>query len=127
MAASSAGVGALSLGASGAYTWKVASLSTQTEAQLCSPSFTVGGIEWQMDLHPKGDQTGAGSHLSLYLRMVDGANKPWGWNCPVSVKLAVKSQTEACHTVTREYYHGFHRLTISVGFSEVRNHPCSSL
>ena len=70
MAASSAGAGALSLGASGAYTWKVISLWTQTEDMLSSPSFTVGGIEWRMKVYPKGYGDGAGSHLSLYLLMM---------------------------------------------------------
>ena len=107
--------------------WKVASLSTQTEAALSSPRFTVGGIEWRMKVYPKGYGDGDGSHLSLYLHMVDGANKPWGWSCPASVKLTVKSQTEACHNVSGEFHRGFHRLSTNWGFPKVRNHPCSSL
>jgi hypothetical protein len=119
MAASSACAGSLSLGASGAYTWKVTSLSTQTEAS--SPSFTVGGIEWQIEVYPKGHGDGAGSHLSLFLQMVDGANQPWGWSCPASVTLAVKLQTEACHNVSRVFHRAFDRLNTDSGYPQVRS------
>lgn len=128
MVASSAGVGALSLGAPGflgAYTWKVTSLSTQTEAKLCSPSFTVGGIEWRMELQvPKRFASSAGaSLLTLALQMVDAEQKPFGWNCHASVKLAVKSQTAASFTVTREYSQGFHRHAWHCGTKVRNNQP----
>jgi len=51
----------------------------------------------------------------------DVVNKPWGWSCPASVKLAVKSQTDAGYDYSHEFKDGFHRLSTRWGFPEVRN------
>jgi hypothetical protein len=84
--------GAPSLGAKGTHTWRVTKMSTRTEALLLSDTFTVGGVSWRMVLYPKGCKEAEGSHLSLFIWMVDD-DKPYGWTCPASVTLVVKSQT----------------------------------
>jgi hypothetical protein len=113
--------GAPSLGATGTHTWRVTSPSSQGEAQLLSDTFTVGGISWRLRLYPSGNKAAAGSHLSLYLRMVDAVDKPYGWICPATVTLVVRSQTwMTSHSVSKTFSGDFHLLSTNWGYDEVR-------
>jgi hypothetical protein len=85
----------------GMFTWRVTALSEQTEEELYSDTFTVGGVSWRMSLYPKGDGDGAGSHLTLFLAMCD-TDLPYGWSCPASYKLVLKSQTDEKHDAVQK-------------------------
>jgi hypothetical protein len=107
------------MSAMGTHTWRVPEMSTQKEELLQSDTFTVGGVSWRILLYPKGYVDAAGSHLGLFLRMVDAADKPYGWICPASVTLVVKSQTSEPN-VSMAFSIDYHRLTISFGWAKVR-------
>jgi hypothetical protein len=115
--------GAPSLGATGTHTWRVTSPSSQGEAQLLSDTFTVGGISWRLRLYPSGNKAAAGSHLSLYLRMVDAVDKPYGWICPATVTLVVRSQASK-PSVSMTASYDFHSRSSVQGYQKVRSEAC---
>jgi hypothetical protein len=93
-----------SQGEKGSFTWRVTSVSEQTEEKLLSDTFTVGGVSWRLRLHPiKG-----GSHLTLSLWLSD--DRPYGWSCPASWKLVLKSQTDDKYNVVQEFSSVFNSL-----------------
>ena len=93
----------------GSFTWRVTALSEQTDEELLSDTFTVGGVSWRMELHPKGCGDGAGSHLTLSLNLCD-TDLPYGWSCPASWKLVLKSQTDDKNNVVQEFSSVFNSL-----------------
>ena len=95
-----------SQGEKGSFTWRVTSVSEQTEEKLLSDTFTVGGVSWRLRLHPiKG-----GSHLTLSLGLSDANERPYGWSCPASWKLVLKSQTDDKYNVVQELSSVFNSL-----------------
>ncbi|KAL2319946.1 hypothetical protein Fmac_028915 [Flemingia macrophylla] len=55
----------------GTFTWKIHKFSTLDEASCLSKPFTVGGREWKLRVHPKGDTTERGKSLSVFLYLTD--------------------------------------------------------
>ena len=120
MAAERSELAASQQGEVGSFTWRVTALSEQTEEVLYSNTFTVGGVSWCMSLYPKGHRDGAGSHLSLFLELCD-TDRPYGWSCPVSWKLVLKSQTDDKYNFVGELSNDFNRLVPSWGKPQVRS------
>jgi hypothetical protein len=112
MAAERSELAASQQGEVGSFTWRVTALSEQTKEELYSDTFTVGGVSWCLKLYPKGYGDGAGSHLGLFLNLGD-TDRPYGWSCPVSWKLVLKSQTDEKHNVVRKDSADFNRLSPS--------------
>jgi hypothetical protein len=102
----------------GSFTWRVTALSEQTEEELLSDTFTVGGVSWRMELHPKGYGDAAGSHLTLSLNLCD-TDLPYGWSCPASYKLVLKSQTDEKHDAVQKDSADFNLLAPSWGKLQV--------
>jgi hypothetical protein len=107
-----------SQGEMGSFTWRVTALSEKKEAKLYSDTFTVGGVSWCMSLYPKGTGDAAGSHLSLFLNLCD-TDRPYGWSCPASFKLVLKSQTD--DNVVDDCSNDFNLLGPNWGMHKVRS------
>ena len=102
----------------GSFTWCVTALSEQTKEVLYSDTFTVGGVSWRLKLYPKGTGDAAGSHLSLFLNLCD-TDRPYGWSCPASFKLVLKSQTD--DNVVDDCSNDFNLLGPNWGMHKVRS------
>ena len=81
----------------------------EKEEHVRSDTFTVGGVSWRVNLYPKGLGDAAGSHLTLSLDLRD-ADRPYGWSCPASYKLVLKSQTDEKYNVVQEFSSVFNSL-----------------
>jgi MATH domain len=57
----------------GSYTWRVDKWSSKANktGSIFSPSFTVCGLQWHLVVYPQGLESGAGTHLSLFLACDD--------------------------------------------------------
>ncbi|GAB4853985.1 hypothetical protein Ancab_040189 [Ancistrocladus abbreviatus] len=57
-----------------------------------SPSFTVEGFSWKLNLFPSGNQTGTGRYLSLYLELENHVDLPGGSKLYVECALSIRDR-----------------------------------
>ncbi|KAL8264669.1 hypothetical protein R6Q59_022799 [Mikania micrantha] len=74
------------------FTWTIKNFSTLTEEALFSDAFKIGKVKWKLLLYPKGNMSGEGTHLSIYLGVHDVASFPDGWKLYAKFNLRVKNQ-----------------------------------
>ncbi|KAK0592829.1 hypothetical protein LWI29_026234 [Acer saccharum] len=55
------------------YTWKIKKFSKLNDQVKWSDEFTVEGRKWRFFIYPKGNGSGSGKYLSLYMKLAD-----WG-------------------------------------------------
>ncbi|PKI37142.1 hypothetical protein CRG98_042477 [Punica granatum] len=105
---------------SGKYSWRIDSFSMKkNENNFRSEAFTVGGCEWRILIYPKGNRTGAQSHLSIYLEVADAAILPDGW-CRVakSVFTLVNQESGVGSTKIESRLNRFGAGTHNWGFEQ---------
>ncbi|KAL8224644.1 hypothetical protein R6Q59_000263 [Mikania micrantha] len=74
------------------FTWTINRFSDLTDNVVSSEVFKVGKVKWKLLLYPKGNKSGAGTHLSVYLGVHDVASFPDGWKLYAKFNLRVKNQ-----------------------------------
>nr|XP_043630118.1 ubiquitin C-terminal hydrolase 12-like [Erigeron canadensis] len=79
--------------ATSTYTWTIDNFSNVTEESIYSNVFRVGNVKWNLCLYPKGNNTGADTHLSIFLKVFDDALFPYVWRVYANFKLRVKNQS----------------------------------
>ncbi|CAM8906960.1 unnamed protein product [Rhodiola kirilowii] len=82
----------------GIFTWKLDKFSTLSGD--VTKEFKVEGHEWKLQIHPNGDSSAQGTHLSMFL-CLSGSNKSY-----ISCVLRVRDQVNEKHheiTLTRHF------------------------
>ncbi|KAL1197506.1 Ubiquitin C-terminal hydrolase 12 [Cardamine amara subsp. amara] len=72
------------------FTWRVKDFSVLKENLYLSNSISMGGRNWNMKLHPKGDSRADGKCLSLFLCLDDGSE-----TLKVDEKIYVRARLQA--------------------------------
>ena len=67
--------------------------SITSDAPLYSPPFTAAGHEWRIEVNPRGDDDGKGTHLSVYLELVGSDAIDATYELAVVSKGKVKKKT----------------------------------
>ncbi len=66
-------------GEAGAFTWDLQQFTTMaTGTAVLSPSFTVGGLDWQIKCYPSGNGDANAGYVSLYVGSPEEGNKVAG-------------------------------------------------
>ena len=73
----------------GSFTWVINNFEEIQDEKLYSEDFTIGGYKWRLKIYPKGDYTGKGTHVSLYLYVADSDTLPSCWSRSASFTLSV--------------------------------------
>ncbi|GAB4852958.1 hypothetical protein Ancab_040576 [Ancistrocladus abbreviatus] len=73
------------------YEWRVSNYSTLS-ACVYSDSFPVERLSWKLCLYPKGNRTGKGRYLSLYLELEDHVDLTGGGKLYVECALSIRDQ-----------------------------------
>ena len=73
----------------GSFTWDINKFKEIKDEELYSEDFTIGGYKWRLNIFPKGKSKGKGTHVSLYLHVVDSDTLPYCWSRSASFTLSV--------------------------------------
>ena len=73
----------------GSFTWVINKFKEIKDEELYSEDFTIGGYKWRLKIFPKGKSKGKGTHVSLYLHVVDSDTLPYCWSRSASFTLSV--------------------------------------
>lgn len=98
------------------YTWTINNFSAITEKRLTSEVFKVGNLKWNLLLFPKGNSSGAGTSLSVYLKVHEAALFPDGWRVYAKYELRLKNQSGYADEV-KVLYHWFCKSSEDWGLS----------
>ncbi|CAM8901420.1 unnamed protein product [Rhodiola kirilowii] len=83
----------------GIFTWKLYPLSYYSGD--VTKEFEVQGLKWKLQIYPNGDSSAQGTHLSMFLWLISGSNKPH-----ISCVLRVRDQVNGKHyekTIARHF------------------------
>ncbi|PIA57550.1 hypothetical protein AQUCO_00600333v1 [Aquilegia coerulea] len=80
------------------YTWTIQNFSRLEDKSYYSEKFRTADHDWKIKIYPKGNKTGKGKCLSLYLHMADAKALLPAGRVVVDYKLSVVDQVNAKHT-----------------------------
>ncbi|XP_043705207.1 ubiquitin C-terminal hydrolase 12-like [Telopea speciosissima] len=89
--------------------WKIKNFSKAKKHS--SAIFHSGGYKWQVLISLNSVR-----HLSMYLKVADAANLPYGWSICSQFSLAVIDQINRKYTVRHETHHKFNARASNRGF-----------
>ncbi|CAI9304176.1 unnamed protein product [Lactuca saligna] len=81
------------------YSGTIEKFSSVKEEKLVSEVFKVGKVKWTLSLYPKGNKTGADTHLSIYLRVHEAVLLPADWRVYGKFEIRVKKYGGYDHSV----------------------------
>jgi len=93
------------------YTWKIDNFSSLQDKIHFSDVFTMGKRKWKLALYPKGDSTGKGKSMSLFIRLNDFETFASGQKICAKYKLRIMNQ-----------YHDEHLEITDTGFFSPPNY-----
>ncbi|XP_059462007.1 MATH domain and coiled-coil domain-containing protein At1g31390-like [Corylus avellana] len=79
------------------FTWRIDNYTDMKDQIYYSEHFTVEGRRWKLSLYPKGNGTGVGTCLSLYLCLGESETLPPNKKLCAKYKLRVKDQIHGNH------------------------------
>jgi len=108
----------------GSYTWEISNYRALNEAKVRGPRFTVGDIEWNILLFPRGN---ANQHLALYLEPIQpkklnpetGEEEPLdpNWYCCAQFTLILSNPNNSKNCVLNTSHQRFNKDATDWGFS----------
>ena len=82
---------------------------------MYSEDFTIGGYKWRLKIYPKGDYTGKGTHVSLYLYVADSDTLPSCWSRSASFTLSVLNLNSPSHSRRQDTENVFYAESTGLG------------
>ncbi|KAI3780451.1 hypothetical protein L2E82_10432 [Cichorium intybus] len=98
------------------YSWTIDKFSVVKEKILTSEVFKVGKVKWTLKLYPKGCKSGAGTNVSIFLKVHESALLPDGWKVYAKCELRVKNQRGFADKLI-EMNHWFCESVVCRGYS----------
>ncbi|XP_050209018.1 uncharacterized protein LOC126659726 [Mercurialis annua] len=103
--------------ANNTYTWTIAKFSELNLSHNISQVFTIGGNNWSITVHPKGDSREKDKSLSIFLKLENHASFDNGKKLYVEYMLRVRNQLVGQHRELDGYIK-FSSTTSSWGYSK---------
>jgi len=69
--------------------WKIKAISKIEASEILSETFQVCNVNWQLKLHPRGEENFKGKSISIFLQLANPKSLSIYWSCRIKYEFAI--------------------------------------